>query len=174
MWLGMDWDGSNDRIGLKVSNSFAWRSQQVVVNRIVILCCGVLAAGLFYSELRVHAAGEQPAGGLYSAAQAKRGADLYQSQQCGLCHGADLGGVGPSPPLSGDFFLSSYTDKSILVLFDKTQKGMPQSNPGSLTPAQTSDLLAYILSMNKYPAGEEELPADREKLKAIEIPKPVK
>lgn len=146
----------------------------MVVNRIVILCGGVLAAGLFYGGLRVHAASEQPAPGLYTTAQAKRGAELYQSQQCSSCHGADLGGVGPSPPLSGDNFLSVYTDQSILVLFDKIQKSMPQNNPGSLTPPQTADLLAYILSMNKYAAGEGELPPDREKLKTIQLSKPAK
>src|ERR1700761_4317153 len=98
-----------------------------------MLCGGVLAAGLIYCGLSVHAAGragiqasDQPATVLYSTAQAKRGADLYKSQQCALCHGADLGGVGPSPPLSGDNFLSIYTGQSALVLFDKVQKTMPQ------------------------------------------------
>jgi len=154
---------------------------QVLVNRIVIVCGGVLAAGLIYCGSGVHvarvrAAQDQPAAGLYSAAQAKRGAELYQSpaQQCSVCHGADLGGVGPQPPLNGDNFLSIYTGQSALVLYDKMQKTMPQSSPGSLTPAQTADLLAYILSVNKYPAGDVELPGDREKLKAIQIPKPAK
>jgi S-disulfanyl-L-cysteine oxidoreductase SoxD len=151
----------------------------VPVNRIVMLCVGVLAAGLCYRGMRVQAAQaqaamDQPVAGLYSTAQAKRGADLYQSQQCAVCHGADLGGVGASPPLSGDNFLSVYSGQSILVLFDKVQKSMPQSSPGSLTPAQTADLLAYMLSVNKYMAGDEELPADREKLKTIQLPKPAK
>ena len=117
---------------------------------------------------------DQPAPRLYSAAQAKRGADLYQSQQqqCAVCHGADLGGVGPSPPLTGANFLSIYTGQPILVLYDKVQRTMPQSAPGSLTPAQTTDLLAYMLSVNKYAAGDEELPVDREKLKTIQMPKP--
>jgi S-disulfanyl-L-cysteine oxidoreductase SoxD len=139
-----------------------------------MLCGGVLAAGLFYCGLRVYAAGDQPAAALYSTAQAKRGAELYQSQQCAVCHGADLGGVAASPPLKGDNFLSVYAGQSILVLFDKVQKSMPQSNPGSLTPAQTADLLVYMLSVNKYVAGDEELPADREKLQTIQIPKPAK
>ena len=153
----------------------------MLANRIVILCGGVLAAGLLYCGLRapavpVHAAqvnaGEaQPAAALYSAAQAKRGADLYQSQQCATCHGADLAGVGANPPLNGDNFLSVYSGHSILVLFDKVQKSMPQTNPGSLTPAQTADLLAYMLSMNRYAAGDDELPADRDKLKTIQMPK---
>jgi mono/diheme cytochrome c family protein len=151
----------------------------VPVNRIVIPCVGVLAAGLCYCGLRVQAAqvqavADQPVAGLYSTAQAERGAELYKSQQCVTCHGADLGGVGASPPLSGDNFLSIYAGQSVLLLFDKVQKSMPQSSPGSLTAAQTADLLAYMLSENKYVAGNEELPADRVKLKTIQMPKPAK
>lgn len=135
------------------------------------ICAGVVAAGLFYSGLRVHAAADQPAP-LYSAAQAKRGADLYQSHQCVLCHGADLQGNGPIPPLSGDNFVAVYSGQPVSVLYDKVQKMMPPTNPGSLTPAEASDLLAYLLSSNKYPAGDTDLPADRDKLKTIQLPKP--
>jgi mono/diheme cytochrome c family protein len=144
------------------------------MNRIVLLYGGVLAAGIYYGGLRVSAAADQPAAGLYSAAQATRGGELYKAKQCALCHGADLGGVAQSPPLSGDDFVAKYADQSILVLFDKVQKTMPATNPGSLTPAQTADLLAYMLSASKYPAGDAELPADRDKLKAIQMPKPAK
>jgi hypothetical protein len=41
-----------------------------------------------------------------------------------------------------------YSDQSILVLFDKVQKSIPQTSPGSLTAAQMADLLTYMLSMN--------------------------
>jgi S-disulfanyl-L-cysteine oxidoreductase SoxD len=181
-WYGLVWIGWLKRynqfeIVLRIFHEEL--AIQVLVNRIVILCGGVFAVGLLYCGLqvdtaRVHAAQDQPSAALYSTAQAKRGADLYQAQQCGVCHGADLGGVGPSPPLSGDNFLSIYTGQKALVLFDKVQKTMPQSSPGSLTPAQTADLLAYMLSVSKYAAGDEELSADREKLKTILIPKPAK
>jgi mono/diheme cytochrome c family protein len=134
-----------------------------------MLSVGVLAAGVFYGGLRVHAAGDQA---LYSAAQAKRGADLYQAKQCALCHGAKLDGGGAAPALSGDNFVSVYSGQPLSGLYDKVQGQMPPMNPGSLSPAETSDLLAYILSANKYPAGDTELPADRDKLKAIQLPKP--
>jgi mono/diheme cytochrome c family protein len=137
-----------------------------------MLCGGVLAAGVLYGGLRVNAASTQPAAGLYSAEQAKRGSGLYEKQQCGVCHGDDLAGAETAPPLSGSEFLAKYTDQTILVLFDKIQKTMPATKPGSLTPAQTADIMAYMLSVNKYPAGDTELPADRDKLKAIQMPKP--
>jgi len=138
-----------------------------------MLCGGVLAAGFFCGGLRVHAAG-QDAPALYSAAQAKRGSGLYQTQMCGVCHGETLGGADQAPPLAGAEFVAKYADQSILVLFDKVQKTMPATKPGSLTPAQTSDLLTFILSSNKYAAGDAELPADRDQLKAIQMPKPTK
>src|SRR5579871_663676 len=122
----------------------------MVVNRIVMLCGGVVAAALLYSGSRVHAAGDQ-ATPLYSAAQAKRGADLYQSKQCATCHGATLAGNGPFPALTGDNFVSVYSGQPLTQLYDKVQKQMPPTNPGSLTPAEASDLLAYMLSVNKYP-----------------------
>ncbi len=139
-----------------------------------MLCGGVLAAGLFYGGLRVHAAGQQPAAGLYTTAQATRGAAAYKAQKCGECHGDDLAGVDASPALNDANFLEDYTGKSIIVLFEKVQKGMPPTNPGSLTPAQASDLLAYLLSANKYVAGDAELSSDRAQLKAIQLPKPAK
>lgn len=134
-----------------------------------MLSVGVLAAGLVYGGMHVHAAGDQP---VYSAAQAKRGADLYQAKQCSLCHGAKLDGGGAAPPLSGDNFVSVYSSQPLSALYDKVQGQMPPMNPGSLSPAETSDLIAYILSANKYPAGDTELPADRDKLKAIQLAKP--
>jgi mono/diheme cytochrome c family protein len=136
-----------------------------------MLCVGVLTAGLFYGGLWVHAAGDQSAP-LYSAAQAKRGADLYQAKQCAMCHGAKLEGNGPVPALSGDNFVSVYSSQPLSALYDKVQGQMPPTNPGSLTPAEASDLIAYLLSSNKYPAGDTELPADRDKLKAIQATKP--
>jgi mono/diheme cytochrome c family protein len=144
------------------------------MNRIVMLCGGVLAAGMFYGGLRVNAAASQPAAGLYSAAQAKRGGELFEKQQCGVCHGADLAGADQAPALAGAEFVAKYADESILVLFDKVQKTMPATKPGSLTPAQTADILAYMLSANKYAAGDTELPGDRDKLKEIQMPKPGK
>jgi len=49
---------------------------------------------------------------------------------------------------------------------------MPQSNPGSLSPAGYSDITAYTLEMNKAPAGDTELSSNEDDLKAIVINKP--
>jgi hypothetical protein len=48
---------------------------------------------------------------------------------------------------------------------------MPAYAPGSLMPAQTADVLAHMLSVNKYPAGTAEL-APGPELKSITIEPP--
>ena len=44
---------------------------------------------------------------------------------------------------------------------------MPQSKPGSLTRQQDADVLAFMLSLNKFPAGKTELYRQSEMLKEI-------
>jgi hypothetical protein len=46
---------------------------------------------------------------------------------------------------------------------------MPADNPGSLQRPQVSELVAFILNFNKYPAGQTELASDFDALKAIKI-----
>ncbi len=91
------------------------------------------------------------AGGSYSAAQATRGKALY-TDQCVACHGEMLEGV-VGPPLTGDDFLTDFGGKPVKELVDKIHSTMPQQAPGTLTDAQATDLTAFILQSNKYPAG---------------------
>ena len=46
---------------------------------------------------------------------------------------------------------------------------MPQDKPGSLGRQQAADIVAYILSFNKAPAGQTELPGDADQLKTVSI-----
>ena len=46
---------------------------------------------------------------------------------------------------------------------------MPESNPGSLPDAQYLDILAYILSLSRYPAGDAALHNDGDALGEITI-----
>ena len=128
-----------------------------------------LMAGSMYKGQDVHAA----SAGLFAAPQAARGATVY-SAQCASCHGSDLGGIGQNPPLAGEEFLSKYQGESVVALYDTIHTSMPATNPGSLTRPQTADVLAYILSSNKYLAGTTELPSDDESLKKIQLDKPGK
>jgi quinoprotein glucose dehydrogenase len=106
--------------------------------------------------------------GVYTAAQATRGAALYK-ENCAACHGEDLAGSGPMPALAGPDFLANW--KTVGDLFEKTHTSMPASAPGTLSEQQTSDILAFMLSKSNYPAGQAELPAKQDALMQIKIEK---
>jgi mono/diheme cytochrome c family protein len=102
--------------------------------------------------------------GAYSAAQAHRGEPLY-SQYCLECHGPDLMGGEMAPPLIGGTFQANWNELTLGDLYERIRTSMPQNAPGSLRRQQYADILAYMLSKDRYPAGQAELPADAETLK---------
>ena len=54
-------------------------------------------------------------------------------------------------------------------LFDRVRTTMPADAPRSLSAQDTADVVAFILSSNKCPAGEKELPSEMEALGQIRI-----
>jgi mono/diheme cytochrome c family protein len=108
---------------------------------------------------------------VFTEAQAKRGGALYQAV-CAMCHGAALDGVEAAPPLTGSRFAGSWNDAPVGDLAERIRISMPQDNPGTLGRQQTADLVAYLLSVNRAPAGQTELPGDAETLNAIKIVTP--
>ena len=86
-----------------------------------------------------------------------------------MCHGASLEGVEMAPPLTGPEFYSNWGDMLVSDLFERINRTMPQSAPGSLSRRQDADILAFILSFNQAAAGSGELPADIDALKTIRI-----
>ena len=106
--------------------------------------------------------------GVYTAEQAKRGEAVYK-EQCGACHGDNLEGSGPMPALAGPDFVKAWKGKTAADLFDKIHSTMPATAPGSLTEKQTADVLSYMLSMAKYPAGSTELAVTVDPLKLISL-----
>ena len=96
-------------------------------------------------------------------ALAKRGALLY-AENCAACHGETLTGNDPIPGLAGADFQKKW--QNVGELFDKTSTSMPAIAPGSLTGQQVADVLAYVLSVNKYPAGSTELASKLDALAA--------
>jgi len=104
--------------------------------------------------------------GVYTEEQAKRGEELYR-KECASCHGDTLIGGGGATPLSGGTFLSNWNGLTVGDLFDRIRKTMPQGSPGKLTKQQDADILAYLLSFNKFPAGKTELQKQVEFLKEI-------
>jgi mono/diheme cytochrome c family protein len=113
-------------------------------------------------------AGQSVWAGVYTSAQADRGADQYQ-QHCASCHGDALGGSDAAPPLAGSSFLANWNGQTAGALFTRIKTTMPFDNPNSLTSAEVTDIEAMILARNEFPAGSRELPADPAKLRAIAI-----
>ncbi len=109
--------------------------------------------------------------GVYSHAQAEQGHALY-TQQCVMCHGAQLEGSGQNPPLTGQAFQQNWKGQTLADLYTQIQSTMPATKPGSLQPDQVSQLIAYILSANSFPAGTTDLPDSSDKLKAIQFDLP--
>lgn len=97
--------------------------------------------------------------GVYTSAQASRGQALFQSI-CTTCHATDR--------FTGPDFVSAFSGKPIVELF-KALQTMPEDNPGSLTPQQYSDVMAFFLSLNKYPTGSDELKGEADALGKIQM-----
>ena len=106
--------------------------------------------------------------GIFTADQAKRGHEVY-NKECGSCHGSELTGGESAPPLAGSGFLSNWTTHTVGELFERVRVSMPDSNPGSLSRAQVADVIAFLLSANRFPEGKEELDKQVEVLKQISI-----
>jgi mono/diheme cytochrome c family protein len=109
--------------------------------------------------------------GVCTADQAKKGEALYK-EQCAACHGDNLEGSGPMPPLAGKDFLANWTGKTLGDLYEKTQTTMPATAPGTLSPEQTADIVAYILSKDNYPTGSAALEGKMEPLLKIKLDAP--
>ena len=104
--------------------------------------------------------------GVYTEEQAKRGEAVYQ-KECASCHGDMLTGGESAPALTGGAFQANWNGLTLGDLFDRIRKTMPQSAPGRLTRQQDADILAFMLSVNKFPAGKTELYRQSEMLKEI-------
>jgi S-disulfanyl-L-cysteine oxidoreductase SoxD len=96
--------------------------------------------------------------GVFTATQATRGGALYE-QKCTTCHAARMWG-------------QDWPEKSLFDVYDIIRNYMPEDAPGSLTPQQTRDIVAYILKTNKLPAGKMELSAVDDDLKKIRLALP--
>ncbi len=106
--------------------------------------------------------------GVYTDDQAKRGQSLY-NQHCMACHGDSLSGGEQAPPLAGGEFLSNWNGLTVGDLFERIRTSMPLNNPQSLNRDTNALILAYILSVNRFPAGQVELSSRTEVLRLIRI-----
>lgn len=113
-------------------------------------------------------AGSSVGSGVYTDDQAKRG-EAVSNKMCTSCHGPELSGGEAGPTLVGLEFLGNWNNLTAGDFYDRVQATMPADAPGTLTPAQTSDVMSYVFKLNKFPAGTTELPTDLAALKSIKI-----
>jgi polar amino acid transport system substrate-binding protein len=95
---------------------------------------------------------------LYTLAQAQAGRTVYM-KTCVTCHGDQLQGRS-APPNAGTIFLhkAQALDWTISNLRTLVVSSMPLTNPGSLSPVQYADVLAFLLASDCYPAGHRKFP----------------
>jgi quinoprotein glucose dehydrogenase len=106
--------------------------------------------------------------GVYSEAQAKRGEAVY-TKSCAGCHGPELMGADTAPSLTGPDFNAGWNDLTADDLAERVRTTMPGDAPGSLSPADVADVIAFIFSKDSFPPGADDLPAASEQLKQIKI-----
>jgi mono/diheme cytochrome c family protein len=119
---------------------------------------GIAVAGLVLAVGLAVQAQEQKTiwDGVYTLEQAGRGEKVY-GEQCAQCHGETLSGVESAPPLTGDQFNNNWEGLALSDLFDRIRTTMPQTAPGTLSRAQNAEVVAHILKVGGFPAGEKPL-----------------
>ena len=106
--------------------------------------------------------------GVFTAVQARRGGRVY-SANCESCHGPELRGGEMAPSVAGSDFIVFWVDLPVGALFERIKVSMPEDAPGRLSDEEYTDVVAYLLDANAYPAGETELQADQAALDMIMI-----
>ena len=101
--------------------------------------------------------------GVFTPAQASRGERTF-SDVCAACH--DTG------EFSGGRFRISWVGRPVGELFETISTLMPEADPGSLSPAEYAAIVAYLLQINNYPAGDTDLPTNVRALGQLEIVSP--
>lgn len=120
---------------------------------------GASSTALFSTPALVAAASDTAAGGVsYTPEQAHAGMTVFAAN-CQSCHGANLQGV-PAPGVAGTEFLTSAKNNkwTLADLRTLVVENMPLNNPGTLTPDQYAQVMAYLLASNCYPASTTPFP----------------
>ena len=98
--------------------------------------------------------------GVYTSAQAQRGQQLVDAN-CSACHTA--------AEWSNSNFLNTWAGRPVDDLNEFLSQAMPLDSPGKLKESEYADIVAYMLSLNHAPAGQNELPAEKTALARIHV-----
>ncbi|MBM4193751.1 MAG: cytochrome c [Gemmatimonadetes bacterium] len=100
---------------------------------------------------------------LYTDAQATRGREGYLTY-CASCH--------KTVEHAGPRFWPDKVGKTLGEFWGYLRSQMPQDNPGAMSAEAYADVIAFIMQMNKMPAGDIELPADSVALEKVRVVPP--
>lgn len=103
---------------------------------------------------------ESVRGGIFTTAQAERGAAVYE-KSCSGCHQPEQ--------FTGPGFIDAWSGQTADAPFEVIRTTMPEDNPSSLKRRDYAAVLAYLFSLNGLPTGETDLPSIARKLKLIRI-----
>jgi quinoprotein glucose dehydrogenase len=109
--------------------------------------------------------------GVYTAEQAARGKPRFEAS-CSRCHNIELVGSERGPALKGNALWNKYENDSLASLFTLIRDTMPRDGGAGVVSDEVKvDILAYIMSRNDIPAGNEELKLNPSALEAVKITK---
>ena len=103
---------------------------------------------------------------VFTVEQAERGQTAYNTT-CARCHRETLAGGDEAPALTGTAFSSSWNGLTLDELHERVRTTMPSDTPGVYARQQVTDVIAYMLRFNGFPAGLVELTHANEALKGI-------
>jgi len=98
--------------------------------------------------------------GVFSAEQAQRGRDVYLGN-CRSCHTPETH--------TGATFNATWNGRPLAQLYSFIRERMPKNDPGTLSDEEYADVLAYLLALNRMPAGRSELAPDSTAMKTVRI-----
>jgi mono/diheme cytochrome c family protein len=116
------------------------------------------------AHLAAQSGGRTLRDGVFSASQAARGEQLFESI-CMNCHEI-------SEFTAAGAYLEEVEGKPLWETFEYVWSEMPEDDPASLDPEEYAAVLAYIFSVYGLPSGEADLPVDEAALEAITITRP--
>jgi S-disulfanyl-L-cysteine oxidoreductase SoxD len=158
----------NPRMMIVSRNLTSWRDRMSLrAASTRLLCAGTILLSLSSTAAVVATQGKNSWDGVYTAAQATRGAATYKDK-CARCHAEQLTG-NDAPSLVGGEFCGNWNGQPLGDLFDRIRISMPDDAKGTLTRPEAADLVALILQKNEMPGGQAELPTDAAALAGIKF-----
>ena len=104
-------------------------------------------------------AAEAPVGNaFYTDGQASRGRGLFRDN-CASCHA--------SSEFAGSSFKRRWQNRAVGDIYEFVLYSMPDDNPGGLPQQTYVDIIAFLLQLNDFPAGETELSTSMDVLKEM-------